>query len=163
MRDKNDKSMVKTFRMQFDLVEKVDILRKVKNVPMQKIITDAIEEYAASNLGEAMDSINKVNKIQNDYNIEEYILIPIGYYAMFNDLALIEVKAQIKRGKLKSIELGSNTLVLIDINESFYKKAELLAIKNNVSNIAKELYALKAKVNKIERKISNENVEEQGN
>ncbi|MFA6195351.1 MAG: hypothetical protein WC656_01750 [Sulfurimonas sp.] len=153
-------SVVKTFRMKRELADKLDTVKAARNEKIQKIITDAIEAYLAQNLGEAKECIKTAKEIKSSMNINEHMLMPIHYYALFNDLALIEVKAQIKRGAIKSIDFADEIFILIDISENLYKKAELLMIKGNVSSVMKELHTLKKRVNKMERTMTGAKIEE---
>lgn len=139
-------SIVKTFRLRKDISDKIEILRNVENTTLQNIITNALVEYIDKHLDRASEQVKIISELQNEAVNSQHMYVPIKYYAEFNDITIVEVKKAIKDGDIKSLVLGENELVMIDMNESMYKKAELLAIKNNISSLAKRLRKLENEV-----------------
>ena len=86
----------------------------------------------------------------NDSN-NEFMLIPVDYYAKYNDLAMIEVLHKIKQGKLKAITYSGVKLILIDTSKDIYKKAEFLVIRDNISTVMKEIAALKKEMRALKK------------
>ena len=115
---------------------------------MQKVITDALDEYLHKNLNKAQE------QIEDDINVNEYMYIPLKYYAMFNDLSKIDIDRMIKWKEVKSIKIGGSTLIMIDVNENIYKKAELLVIKGNVSSVMKEINSMKKEISKLKSQVN---------
>ena len=143
------KSEIKSFRMRDDVIEVIKTLKKVDpSITMQKVITDALDEYLHKNLNKAQE------QIEDDINVNEYMYIPLKYYAMFNDLSKIDIDRMIKWKEVKSIKIGGSTLIMIDVNENIYKKAELLVIKGNVSSVMKEINSMKKEISKLKSQVN---------
>lgn len=152
---KKDTSVVKTFRLDPDLSEKIDILKKAGNVTMQHIIKEALTEYMKVHLDEAQTIVEKIYKTKELTDLKEHMYIPIDYYALYNDLTKAEVNRMISKNDLQSIIIGDVTLIMIDISEASYKKAELLVIKHNVLQVMKDVNSIKLELSKIKKNIKN--------
>jgi len=151
MAKKKIESVIKTFRLRKDISDQIEILKNIENTTLQDIISKALIEYLDKNLNKASEQVKLISALQNEALNSQHMYVPIEYYAEFNDLTIVEIKKSIKDENLKSLTLGENELIMIDMNESMYKKAELLAIKNNVSSLAKKLYKLEKEFNSYKR------------
>lgn len=158
MKEKKEsgKSIVKTFRIDINLADKIEVLREARDTTMRTIITDALVSYLSEHLDKARLTMEEIAKVKEEADLKEHMYIPIEYYAMSNDLTVQEVNKKISKRELRSVTLGSVKLVMIEVNEAAYKKAELLMIRNNVSKTQKEITALRAELNKLKREIKNE-------
>ena len=152
MTKKKTESVVKTFRLRKDISDQLEILKNIENVTLQHIISNALIEYLDKNLTKASKQLQTISKLKTEEINSQHMYIPIKYYAEFNELTIIEIKKLIKEGTVKSLTLGENELIMIDINESMYKKAELLSIKNNISSMAKKLRKLENEFSSFKRK-----------
>jgi len=145
------KSTVKTFRITDELSGKIDDLREIKNITLQAFLEEAIIDC----LGKYSDEATTVTKLIKD-NFEhrgEHMYIPKKYYALYNDLAIEEVTRFIKTGTIISIKIGGTDLIMIDASEDIYKKAELLAIKGNISSIMKRMRKMEGEFAKVKTEI----------
>ena len=153
MATKDLKSVTKSFRLTDFLSEELDKIKSIKNISFQQIVTDALAEYAKNFLQNNADTIKTIKKIDENINIEEYMYIPIDYYSKYNDMSKFEVLRLVKTNHLKSIVIADVTLIMIDVNEKIFEKAELLTLKHNVSVTMKEMYNLKKEFREIKRKL----------
>lgn len=146
-------SVVKTFRLDNELSKKIDLLRDARNTTMQNIIKEALVQYLKEHLDEARIAIDEITRAKEKSNLKEHMYIPIQYYALYNDMTVEETNKMISRKELQSVTLGGVILVMIDISESAYKKAELLVIKHNVSKVMKEMSSLKSEVSRLKKEL----------
>ena len=148
--------VTKSFRISDDRLGKLEKLQKINNISMQNVITAALDNYFLSNLEDCEIEIDKVANVFNDSEVNptEYMYIPLEYYAMFNDITKRDVEVLLHRKEIKSVALGCTQLVMIDINESIYRKAELLVIKYNINSFAKGQKNLKSESAKNKKQIS---------
>ena len=156
MAEKKIESVVKTFRLRKDISDQIEILRNVESTTLQHIISNALIEYVDKHLNKASEQVKLISELQSEEINSQHMYVPIQHYAEFNGLTIIEIKKSIKDGYTKSITLGENELIMIDMNESMYKKAELVSMKNNMSSIAKKLYKLEKEMARLKREKSNE-------
>lgn len=149
--------ITKSFRISEDRLGKLEKLQRINNITMHDVITTALDNYFISNLEDCEIEMDKVANIFNDSNMipTEYMYIPLEYYAMFNDITKRDVEVLIHKKEIKSVALGCTQLIMIDINEAIYRKAELLIIKNNINSITKNQRTAKSEAIKHKKQIEN--------
>lgn len=142
------KSTVTSFRLNNDLIQKISKLQDSTKKKKQEIMETALNLYF-DKMKIADNELEEMIK-DNDSN-NEFMLIPVDYYAKYNDLAMIEVLHKIKQGKLKAITYSGVKLILIDTSKDIYKKAEFLVIRDNISTVMKEIAALKKEMRALKK------------
>ncbi|MBW6487461.1 hypothetical protein [Sulfurimonas sp.] len=150
MENKNG-GIVKTFRLDIETSNKIDLLKKANNTTMRQIMTDALNEYFKVHLDDAQEAINTVYKAKQHTDLSEHMYIPIDYYALYNDTNKAEINRMISKNELQSVVLGDITLIMVDISESAYKRAELLIMRSNMIKIKKEMQIIRRELNKIKK------------
>ena len=142
------KSTVTSFRLNNDLIQKISELQDSTKKKKQEIMETALNLYFEK-MRITDDDLEDMIK-DNDSN-NEFMLIPIDYYAKYNDLAMIEVLHKIKQGKLKSVTYSGVKLIIIDTSKEIYKKAELFVIRDNISTAMKEIGILKKEMRALKK------------
>ena len=139
-----------SFRLREDISNDLDILKKTTNTTLQDIMRKALTNYLDKELNTEHSA---VELLKSDTNLKEHILIPISYYLLLNNVERAIVMNKINTHQLKSITINDSILILVDISENIYKKAELMSIQESISNLTKDYREMKNELNALRREI----------
>ncbi|MDX9744899.1 MAG: hypothetical protein RBT59_13855 [Arcobacteraceae bacterium] len=149
--DKTEKSTLTSFRLPIELSEKLNHFRQIKETTLQDVMRCALNEYLDKHLTNTQKTIELINSMENT---TEYMFIPEKYYMLFNNLEKLELEQEKKEKKVKTVTLGDITLIMIKVSKSIYKKAELIALKNEVSGLKQNINILNNTVASLKRNLA---------
>jgi len=145
------KNIIKSVRMDERLLARLEAIKEIQGKSLQDIALKALNNYADFHDKQNNELAKELNNNDDLMGFQEYMYIPVKYYALYNNISIYDAQKLVKTKQIKSIQIGDIRLILIDMSESIYRKSELIVIKNNVTSVMKEVNNLKKEVYKLRR------------